>query len=62
VGKKADFILVRLEENDPLVITTVTEGKIVLTYNYHDPSHLEGVLASVIFVYHKSNKIRVAII
>ncbi|WP_198470835.1 alpha-D-ribose 1-methylphosphonate 5-triphosphate diphosphatase [Acetomicrobium sp. S15 = DSM 107314] len=46
VGKKADFILVRLEENDPLVITTVTEGKIVLTYNYHDPSHLEGVLAS----------------
>ncbi len=46
VGKKADFILVRLEENDPLVITTVTEGKIVLSYNYHDPSHLEGVLAS----------------
>jgi len=45
VGKKADFILVRLEENDPLVITTATEGKIVLSYNYHDPSHLEGVLA-----------------
>jgi alpha-D-ribose 1-methylphosphonate 5-triphosphate diphosphatase len=45
VGKKADFILVRLEGNDPLVITTATEGKIVLSYNYHCPSHLEGILA-----------------